>query len=402
MTVRLIDGGWESEFRRALKRDHSTVRIICPFIKVGAAEGLLRHGAPETLQVVTRFNLRDFASNVSDTAALRLLLDAGAQIRGIRGLHAKVYLLGADHAIVTSANLTRSGLTSNHEFGLSTDEPTMVDECLRYFRNLWRRAAPSLEAATIDRWEARIDPIRLAGGRPTVIDHLPDEGADAGLPADETQPVTSPVLPDAPQAFVKFFGKGSDRYPQDYPIFDEIEGSGSHYALTYPQHPWAVGDGAVMYIARMVKRPHDHRIYGRAVAWNHDPERDEASTDEIVMRDWKDHWRWYIRIHGAEFVDGVLRDGVSLTELVGELGPHAFRNTQARYLAGERNIKPKLTYARKPQVELTPEGAAWVEDRLQDAFRRRGFVQPFALEQLDWPDAADPRFAEFRQFSSGV
>ena len=30
----------------------------------------------------------------------------GAQIRGVRHLHAKLYLLGASRAIVTSANLT--------------------------------------------------------------------------------------------------------------------------------------------------------------------------------------------------------------------------------------------------------------------------------------------------------
>ena len=38
--------------------------------------------------MITRFNLADFAEGVSDIEALRLLLDAGANIRGIRNLHA--------------------------------------------------------------------------------------------------------------------------------------------------------------------------------------------------------------------------------------------------------------------------------------------------------------------------
>ena len=43
---------------------------------------------PGNVQVITRFNLADFAEGVSDIEALRLLLDAGADIRGIRSLHA--------------------------------------------------------------------------------------------------------------------------------------------------------------------------------------------------------------------------------------------------------------------------------------------------------------------------
>ena len=47
-----------------------------------------------------------------------MLLDAGARVRGIRKLHAKLYLFGASRAVITSANLTKSALDSNHEFGL--------------------------------------------------------------------------------------------------------------------------------------------------------------------------------------------------------------------------------------------------------------------------------------------
>ena len=38
--------------------------------------------------------------------ALRDLVDAGAEIKGIRHLHAKAYLFDDDLAMVTSANLT--------------------------------------------------------------------------------------------------------------------------------------------------------------------------------------------------------------------------------------------------------------------------------------------------------
>ena len=85
--IRLVDAGWGPELSAAIRADPSEVRIVCPFIKEGALDRLLSH-RPRHVQVITRFNLADFAEGVSDTAALRMLLDAGASIRGIRNLHA--------------------------------------------------------------------------------------------------------------------------------------------------------------------------------------------------------------------------------------------------------------------------------------------------------------------------
>ena len=113
MTVRLVDAGWGAELIAALRADTSGFRVICPFIKASALDRLLSL-KPASIQVITRFNLVDFAEGVSDIAALRMLLDAGAQVRGVRKLHSKLYLF-ASRAIVTSANLTKAALDSNHE-----------------------------------------------------------------------------------------------------------------------------------------------------------------------------------------------------------------------------------------------------------------------------------------------
>ncbi|MCE2916960.1 MAG: hypothetical protein LW768_15625 [Rubrivivax sp.] len=90
MTLRLVDAGWGAELIQALQADTSALRLISPFIKLGALERLLAFN-PRSTQVITRYNLDDFASGVSDIAALRRVLKAGGRVRGIRGLHAKVY-----------------------------------------------------------------------------------------------------------------------------------------------------------------------------------------------------------------------------------------------------------------------------------------------------------------------
>jgi len=120
--------------------DNLNVRIVCPFIKKRAAERLLKRGRPKLLQVITRFNQLEFSVGVSDIAALRLLLESGAEIRGVRNLHAKLYVFGASRVILTSANLTEAGLLRNHELGVVSNDLQIGAHCLEYFDNLWRRA----------------------------------------------------------------------------------------------------------------------------------------------------------------------------------------------------------------------------------------------------------------------
>ncbi len=83
MSFRLVDTGWDAVLNEAIRADRSCTRIVCPFIKKGAARRLLARGRPQMLQIITRFNLGDFCAGVSGLAALRLLLDNGAVRRAI-------------------------------------------------------------------------------------------------------------------------------------------------------------------------------------------------------------------------------------------------------------------------------------------------------------------------------
>jgi len=141
--VRPIFGNWRQELTNALKADPSELRIIAPFIKRSAIRELLSL-KPEKVRAITRFNLDDCADGASDIDALEALLDPGARVRGIRRLHSKVYLFGQSRAIVTSANLTKSALESNHEFGLAVEDAVTVRVCGEYFEDLWRLAEQDL------------------------------------------------------------------------------------------------------------------------------------------------------------------------------------------------------------------------------------------------------------------
>lgn len=331
MTLRLVDAGWSAELQDALRADASALRIVCPFIKIGALERLLAL-RPRKIQVLTRFNLGDFVDGVSDIAALRRLLDTGARVRGIKNLHAKLYVFGSSRAIVTSANLTGAALDRNQEFGAVTQDSASIATCHAYFERLWRLGGTDLAREQLDNWETIVARRCAEGARPGARGGLADFGADVGDADDEQPAATLPVaVADAGQAFVKFLGTGDDREPLAFNTLDEVRRAGCHWALAYPaaQRPRSVQDGSVMFIARLTRDPNDFRVFGRAMGLKHVPGRDDATPQDISVRDFKRTWSRYIRVHHAEFVAGPLGNGVSLNELIGTLGVDSFESTRA-------------------------------------------------------------------------
>ncbi len=400
-SFQLIDRGWDQVLGDAVATDSAELRVVCPFIKERTARRLLSRRRPELIQVITRFHLGEMCDGVNDTAALRLLLEHGAQVRGIKGLHAKLYLFGEERAIVTSANLTEAALLRNHEFGFVSSQPEVVQRCREYFVSLWKRAGNDLDLPTLESWEAQIKAVQVTGSRPSHHAALADEGTAAGV---ETSGGFSPAVAypnnqtEAPQAFVKFFGQGNDRIELQTPVLEEVRGSGSHWACTYSKHPRSVEEGAIMFMAHFVENPHDTVIYGRATAMRHVPKRDEASPEEINQRSWKATWPMYVRVHGAEFVAGTLANGILLSELIDALGVDSFAASQRKSHAGLQDINPRASLNRQPAVELTAQAYHWLNDRLDAAFAQHGKLTRAELETLDWPDLPLQRFEDYRDW----
>jgi hypothetical protein len=386
MTFRLVDAGWGDELTTAAIADASALRIVCPFIKNGALKRLLDGRRFGLVQVVTRFNLADLAEGVSDLAALRTLLAAGAQVRGVRGLHAKLYLFGGSRAVVTSANLTQAALTHNHELGCVASDPAIVARCRAYFDDLWSRSGSDLTPERLDAWDAKVTHYLASGACPDVAGSLADEGADAGL--SSVLPTYGTLMGEVQQAFVKFLGEGNNRVPLSFPTTKELERPGCHWAVAYPasKRPRGVEDGALIFISRLTENPNDIRVFGRATALRHVMGRDDATAEDIALRPWKEDWSRYIRVHHAEFVAGTMANGISLNELMAVLGADSFASTQRNVARGEGNTNPRQAYRQQPAVELSPQAAAWLKSHLERAFATHGRVPPSDLARLDWPE----------------
>ncbi len=390
---RLVDSEWRKVLEQALLFDGTSLQIVCPFIKKKPVKRLLL-AKTKDIKVITRFNLMDFFNGVSDIEALKMLLECGAQIRGIRSLHSKVYLFGTSRAIVTSANLTEAALSRNQEFGFVADDPEIISCCSDYISDLWSKAGPNLTMDRLEEWEQRVAACLARGGKTRRMKGLGDEGVDVGVTVPPGG--TPPWVEDADQAFVKFFGISSLRAERSLPVMAEVKRAGCHWACSYPKNkrPRQVKDGALMFMARLAKEPNDIIIFGRAVAMAHVPGRDDATQPDIQLRDFKEKWPHYIRVHHPEFVAGTMANGVSLNELMETLEENAFAITQENAIYNRnrkgheepKNTDPRRAYMQQAAVRLSSEGLAWLNTQLEEAFSVHGRIPQVQLDELDWPE----------------
>lgn len=385
MNFELVDKNWRGQLQSALQNDGSAMRLICPFVKRDVLQRLLNFANPKKIQIITRFDTCGFYQGVSDLSALRMMLERGASVRGVKNVHAKTYLFGKGTVIVTSANLTAAALDRNAEFGFVSRNSDIWAKCLQYFEEMWSRAGEDLSLQGLERMEATLSAVTKQYGRSQLRRGLPDFGVDLAIPPSDLISEIASEVAMPPQAFVKFWGNGAyaGRLDRSVRIIDEVAHAGSHLVCTYPKRPWQVQNGAMMFMGRLVRDPNDIVVQGRAIAHAHNPNLDVSTPDEVKRREFRSTYKYGIRVEGAAFIDGTLKDGISLNSLMDELGAKSFRKTKERAEAGERRINPRRAYSQQPQVELSEEGFSWLTAKLDAAFLKHGRISQATLNAIE-------------------
>lgn len=142
-----------------------------------------------------------------------------------------------------------------------------------------------------------------------------------------------------------------------------------------------------MYLAVMTDDPDDHLVHGRAAGLAYVAGRDDATPDDIELRFWREEFPRYIRVHEAEFVAGVVGNGVKLSDLMDELEAQGFASTQENAAEGlGNNTNPRKALMQKPHVRLSSEGLAWLNARFDAALVPHGRLPAEDLAGLDWPE----------------
>ncbi len=139
------------QLRQLLRTTSGPVRIATAYL---TETSLLADLAGRNVRLMTGLSALDVVTGATSLDALEAILDLGAECRTLSGeprFHAKVYMIGSKHAVVSSANFTARALDSNVEVGIAVTGSD-AEELADWFESVWVTADP------IDR--ARISVLR--------------------------------------------------------------------------------------------------------------------------------------------------------------------------------------------------------------------------------------------------
>jgi len=160
--------------------------VASPFVGSGLSALVSPVRARARTAIITRTDIRGLAAGSSDLETLCSLATHGTRVMALADLHAKVYVIDARVALVTSANATHSGLWRNLECGVAVREPRLVRKIRAHAMSGMGGQQPPR------RWSAD----DLAALRPVVDalrSSLPPELKVASILTDAASAVSEPV-----------------------------------------------------------------------------------------------------------------------------------------------------------------------------------------------------------------
>lgn len=144
MSFETVSARWQDTFERLVGSIEEYGLFVSPYITSKPIERvaqILRDRSVASsvrLDVLTDLSVNSVIRGSTDPAALVFLMDVvpHTRVTYLPRLHAKVYAADESEAIITSGNLTESGLSLNYEYGVRITDPARVrhirEELLAY------------------------------------------------------------------------------------------------------------------------------------------------------------------------------------------------------------------------------------------------------------------------------
>jgi len=134
MSFETVSARWQDTFERLVGSIEEYGLFVSPYITAKPMERVVQilqdRGVVSgvRLDVLTDLSVNNVLRGSTDPGALILLMDAipRTRVTYLPRLHAKVYVADESEAIVTSGNLTESGLSLNYEYGVRITDPAFV------------------------------------------------------------------------------------------------------------------------------------------------------------------------------------------------------------------------------------------------------------------------------------
>lgn len=139
--IELYGRAWRGEFHSFLKETKSELTVVCPYIReaeanfvTGELSGKIR------IVTLTSLNVDGIINGALEIGGIERLAGFSPASKAVNlpRLHAKVFVSDSSRAIITSANLTSSGIDKNYEYGVSVKGIKPVSKICRDIENYGR------------------------------------------------------------------------------------------------------------------------------------------------------------------------------------------------------------------------------------------------------------------------
>lgn len=131
----------EDYLHRMIGQAEYEIVIVTPWIKEAAWRRIktrvvkfCENGGE--LKVFIKGNDQDFRRGTSDLSVVDEISNYGGVVTFVPKLHAKLYVIDRQEALITSANLTRSGFDFGYEAGVWTCNPAIVKDACHFVEKL--------------------------------------------------------------------------------------------------------------------------------------------------------------------------------------------------------------------------------------------------------------------------
>lgn len=134
MSFETVSAHWQDTFERLVGSIKEYGLFVSPYITSRPIERVVQIlqnrslASNVRLDVLTDLSVNNVLRGSTDPAALVFLMDAvpHTRVTYLPRLHAKVYVADESEAIITSGNLTESGLSLNYEYGVRITDTAFV------------------------------------------------------------------------------------------------------------------------------------------------------------------------------------------------------------------------------------------------------------------------------------
>ena len=128
------------ELKHLIDKAKNEFMIISPYISSNPLIDTICDLNGIRLRILTRFSLKDFLNDSSDINIIdKLVKNPNSKVRYYSNLHAKIYIIDKQKAILTSANFTQNGMYNNLEYGVLIEND--LSDMLEDINILWNKAS---------------------------------------------------------------------------------------------------------------------------------------------------------------------------------------------------------------------------------------------------------------------